>query len=45
MSKDDVINIMKNSDLKKNVSYYNCFSLYTKIGETTYCERKRDNIK
>ena len=40
MSKDDAINIMKNSDLKKR----GCFSLYIKMGETTYFKRKRETI-
>ena len=40
MSKDNAINIMKKSDLKK----YGCyifFSLYTKISETTYYKRSK----
>ena len=39
MSKDDAIDIMKNSDLKK-VDYYILFSLCIKISETTYYKRK-----
>ena len=38
MSKDDAINIMKNSDLTlKN-------SLYIKMGEITYCKRRRETL-
>ena len=29
LSKDDAINIMKNSDLKKVHNYYDCFFRYT----------------
>ena len=39
MSKDDAIDIMKNSDLKK-VDYYILFSLCIKMSETTYYKRK-----
>ena len=39
MSKDDAIDIMKNSDLKK-VDYYILFLLCIKISETTYYKRK-----
>ena len=39
MSKDDAIDIMNNSDLKK-VDYYILFSLCIKMSETTYYKRK-----
>ena len=35
MSKDNAINIMKNSDLKK-MDHHKLFSLYIKMSETTY---------
>ena len=44
MSKDDVIDIMKNSDLKK-VGYYKfVFITYIKMSETTYHQRNRETI-
>ena len=43
MSKKDAINIMKNSDLKK-VDHYKFFSLYIKMGETTYYQRNREKV-
>ena len=36
MSKNDAINIMKNSNLNGKVNFYKKFLLYMKMGETTY---------
>ena len=44
MSKDDAINIMKNSNLDKKVDYYKFFSLYMKMSETTDYKRNRETI-
>ena len=44
MSKDDAINIMKNSNLDKKVDYYNFSSLYMKMSETTDYKRNRLTI-
>ena len=46
MSKNDTINIMKDSDLnEKNVSLsFFFFLLYIKMSETTYYQRNRDVI-
>ena len=47
MSKNDTINIMKDSDLnEKNVSlsFFFFFLLYIKMSETTYYQRNRDVI-
>ena len=44
MSKDDAINIMKNSNLDKKVDCYNFFSLYMKMSETTDYKRNRETI-
>ena len=43
MSKDDAINIMKKSSLKKE-RYYNFFSLYVKMSETTFYKRNRETV-
>ena len=43
MSKDDAINMMKNSDLKR-VGWYNSFCYIYKMSGTTYYERNRDAI-
>ena len=39
MSKDDVVNIMKNSNLNKKVDHYKFFLLYIKMSETTYLKK------
>ena len=44
MSKDDAINIMKNSNLDKKVDYYKFFSFYMKMSETTDYKRNRETI-
>ena len=47
MSKNDTINILKDSDLnEKNVSlsFFFFFLLYIKMSETTYYQRNRDVI-
>ena len=41
MSKDDAINIMKNSDLRKS-GLLQTFSLYIRMGETTYYQRNKE---
>ena len=43
MSKDDAINIMKNSDLKK-VDHHNFFFIIYKMGEATYYKRNREAL-
>ena len=43
MSKDDAINKMNSSDLKK-VDYYKFFSLHIKMGEATYYQRNNETI-
>ena len=40
MSKDDAINLMKNSDLKKN----DFFLLYIKMDKTIYYQRNREKL-
>ena len=42
MSQDDAITIMKNSNLYEKVGHYKIFSLYIKMGETTYYQRNRE---
>ena len=44
ISKDDVINIMKISNLNKKGNYYKLFSLYIKTSEATYYKRNRETI-
>ena len=43
-SKDDAINIMKNTDLKKKMDYYRFFSLYIKMSKTNYYEMNRETV-
>ena len=43
MSKDDAINIMKNSDLRKS-GLLQTSSLYIKMSETTYYQRSKEAI-
>ena len=43
MSKNDPINTVRNSDLKK-VDHYKFFLLYVKMSETTYYRRNRATI-
>ena len=45
MSKDDAINIMKNSNLNKKVDYYLIFLSYIKMGQATYYQKKQGNNK
>ena len=44
MSKDDAINIMKNSDLKKKWVIIIFFSLFIKMSETIYYKRNRETV-
>ena len=45
MSKDEAINIMKNSNLdEKKKDYYKFLSLYVKMSETIYYQRNRETI-
>ena len=45
MSKDEAINIMKNSNLdEKKKDYYKFLSLYIKMSETIYYQRNRETI-
>ena len=43
MSKDDAINIMKKSDLRKS-GLLQTFSLYIRMSETTYYQRNKEAI-
>ena len=43
-SKDDAINIMKNTDLKKKMDYYRFFLLYIKMSKTNYYEMNRETV-
>ena len=43
MSRDDAINIMGNTDLKK-MAHYIFFSLYVKMSKTTYYQGNREVI-
>ena len=44
MSKDDTLNIMKNSNLDEKSGLLQIFLLYIKMVETTYYQRNRDLI-
>ena len=44
MSKDDIINIMKNSNLNDKVDYYKKFFIYIKMDETTYYQKSRKTV-
>ena len=43
MSRDDAINVMRNTDLKK-MAHYIFFSLYVKMSKTTYYQGNRGVI-
>ena len=45
MSKDDAINIIKNSNLNKKVDDYNFFTLYKHEQKNLLSKKQRSNIK
>ena len=44
MSKDDAINIIKNSDLNENLNYYKFFLNIKMDGKTTCYQRNRERL-
>ena len=44
MSKDDVINIIKNSDLNEDMNYYNFFFNIKMDGKTTSYQKNRERL-